>query len=91
MSEKSQSIKSDRISKSSIARIAGNVAAGLVERDYDYEDYRMQVIAERSVKLARLIAAEVEGSRFDLDAWLAEFPADKTFTRDELRAALRGR
>jgi hypothetical protein len=63
MTEKnSQSIKSDRISKSSILRAAGNIAAGIMTEVYDHKAgiYNAELVASESVRQARLIAAEVE-------------------------------
>lgn len=51
----SQSIKSDRISESTIARMAGNIAGAFIERGYTKAD-----AARCAVEVARLIAAEVE-------------------------------
>ncbi len=59
MSEQnSQSIKSDRISESSIARIAGNIMSGLSAIQTD-ESGRVQL----AVRLARKIAAGVERTK----------------------------
>lgn len=46
---------------STIARVAGNIASGLVRvRDDEDEPHADEVIVERSVSLARAIVAEVE-------------------------------
>ncbi len=52
----SQSTKSDRISESTIARMAGNIAAGMTQLHSTDPTY----VARQSVKIARAIAAEVE-------------------------------
>ena len=61
----SQSIKSDRISESSIARMAGNIAAGLVGHPsatvHDEADLTWTV--RTAVHIARAIAAEVERTK----------------------------
>lgn len=54
----SQSISSDLISESTIARIAGNLLSGHVE----IYERRAQAV-ERAVAMARAIAAEVERTR----------------------------
>lgn len=59
----SESIKSDRISNSSVARMAGNIAGSLVPStavSYPLGDELVASIATESVRLARAIAAEVE-------------------------------
>ena len=45
------------LTKSSIARMAGNIAAGLVDAG---KPEHLRWVAEQSVKLARLIAEETE-------------------------------
>lgn len=47
------------INNSTIARIAGNIAAGLLTRS-DHEGYDEKAVAENAVAIARAIAAEVE-------------------------------
>jgi hypothetical protein len=54
----SQSIKSDRISESTIARIAGNLLSG-TPREWQQARQRETTVAA-AVATARLIAAEVE-------------------------------
>ena len=57
--------KKPAITKSSLARMAGNIAAGMVGQAYYFEaneDERHALIAVDAVKLARLIAQEVERS-----------------------------
>lgn len=56
----SQSIKSDRINESTIARMAGNILSGYLVHD------ATDVV--RAVALARAIAAEVERTR-PVKAW----------------------
>jgi hypothetical protein len=59
--QNSQSIKSDRISKSSLARMAGNIAAGIAGEAYRAEGiWNAELVASESVRLARLIAHEIE-------------------------------
>ncbi len=58
----SQSIKSDKISESSIARIAGNIMAGCVGRSA-LPSREEEWAVNASVRLARAIAAEVERTR----------------------------
>jgi hypothetical protein len=55
----SQSITSDRISESTIARMAGNILSGYCEVD---EERRGEAV-KRAVATARAIAAEVERTR----------------------------
>ncbi len=55
----SQSIRSDRISESTIARIAGNILSGLKAPDMSTPSQR-QYAAQLAVTMARAIAAEVE-------------------------------
>lgn len=43
---------------STVARIAGNIAAGLVENLGDYQQIDVETIAETAVMLARAIVAE---------------------------------
>lgn len=75
----SQSIKSDRISESTVARIAGNILSGMVgqtgRRDpaVHFPDDEMAVDGDRkfvarAVGLARAIAAEVERTRPVVDS-----------------------
>jgi hypothetical protein len=51
---------SDRISESTIARIAGNIASGMTA--VNEPDSTLQRIAVVSVRLARMIAAEVSAT-----------------------------
>jgi hypothetical protein len=57
----SQSIKSDKISKSTIARIAGNLLSGFAFDEYSSDD-EIRLIRE-AVAIARGIAAEVERTK----------------------------
>jgi hypothetical protein len=50
-----------RVTDSSIIRVAGNIASGIV-RDASYPDDHLRLIARTAVTLARMIANEVEGS-----------------------------
>jgi hypothetical protein len=61
----SQSIKSDKISESSIARMAGNIAAGLVLHPNASPPTGdgIRRLALQSVEIARAIAAELERTR----------------------------
>ena len=68
----SQSIKSDRISESSIARIAGNIFSGVAHSVWQHMFREQRIAGEASsdereaatwaVKMARLIADEVQRS-----------------------------
>lgn len=54
------------ITESSVARMAGNIAAGMVEPvGRQFEDNEFSEIARRSVKLARMIAKELERTKTD--------------------------
>lgn len=55
----SQSIRSDRISESTIARIAGNLMSGYVEV---HLARRLEAV-QRAVAMAREIAAEVQRTK----------------------------
>lgn len=60
----SQSIKSNRISESTIARMAGNIIGSLLEHGYPLRNHDQTGYAESAVPvaviIARQIAAEVE-------------------------------
>ena len=59
----SQSIKSDRISESTIARMAGNIAAGLAGENWNQCEGNDPRTVQWVVSVARRIAAEVERTR----------------------------
>ena len=52
--------KKKLITASSIARMAGNIASGMVPHISNLEDDKLRWIAERSVRLAYFINSEVE-------------------------------
>jgi len=56
-------LKKPDISESSIARMAGNIASGMVANPQFNDSVDLLVIAANSVKLARFIAREVTETR----------------------------
>lgn len=59
----SQSIASDRISESTIARMAGNLLSGVELSLGHYDSSFEALLVKAAVKRARLIAAEVERTK----------------------------
>lgn len=60
MNDKSQSIASDRISESTIARTAGNILSGEWPKTSSAERWSEESAVKRAVRLARMVAAEVK-------------------------------
>ena len=60
MTPDAASLSKKLITVSSIARMAGNIASGMVANPQFNDSIDLQVIAANSVKLAYLINAEIE-------------------------------